>query len=469
MGTSPTEQAIRNDGAIPYASQIPNDSSASGATLKDALSSLKTGIDAIDHAMTYQGIWDCSGGVYPTPVVAGNFWICSVAGTIAGTTYAVTDWLAYNGTTWDKIDNSDLVTSVFSRTGPVVAAASDYDASQVDNDSSVAGSFVSDALNTLDAQVGATGEVVYVDNSRGDSYTEDGSRARPFKTITAAIAATIAASPDYYVTIDIASGIYRENVVLEDAALKYIKLQGHGYVSINPVAGNALQSTANNANLFALHVDNIIFSKPVVLTGGAGATSFSDVFWHNVRFTGTATLTATCINNISMSGVYSETPWTYTNVSWSYLENGQLQGTFGFTMDDTQPIPSFGKDGTVMCNGIYLSDTPGYTVGGTSTYTVVLSACRWGWQNYTVPAGVTVYANTSYIRGTVTNNGTIYLRNAFMQGYVAGTGTLTLQQPASQIGYTATPGDWNGTAPADLQEAVTRIAAEVATLKGSPI
>lgn len=41
------------------------------------------------------------------------------------------------------------VDSVFSRTGVVVAAASDYDASQVDNDSSVAGAFVDDALNNL--------------------------------------------------------------------------------------------------------------------------------------------------------------------------------------------------------------------------------------------------------------------------------------------------------------------------------
>jgi hypothetical protein len=42
------------------------------------------------------------------------------------------------------------IDTVFSRTGTVVAEASDYDASQVDNDSSVTGAFVDDALNTLD-------------------------------------------------------------------------------------------------------------------------------------------------------------------------------------------------------------------------------------------------------------------------------------------------------------------------------
>lgn len=41
------------------------------------------------------------------------------------------------------------VSSVFGRTGAVVAAASDYNASQVDNDSTVTGTFVDDALDTL--------------------------------------------------------------------------------------------------------------------------------------------------------------------------------------------------------------------------------------------------------------------------------------------------------------------------------
>lgn len=50
---------------------------------------------------------------------------------------------------------SSSVISVFGRTGAVVAAASDYDASQVDNDSAVVGSKVSDALNTLNTALAA--------------------------------------------------------------------------------------------------------------------------------------------------------------------------------------------------------------------------------------------------------------------------------------------------------------------------
>lgn len=48
---------------------------------------------------------------------------------------------------------SGAVDSVFTRTGAVVAAVSDYDASQVDNDSGVTGVTVADALDTLDAGI----------------------------------------------------------------------------------------------------------------------------------------------------------------------------------------------------------------------------------------------------------------------------------------------------------------------------
>ncbi len=52
---------------------------------------------------------------------------------------------------------SGAVTSVFGRTGAVTAQSSDYDASQIDNDSGVSGAMVSDALDTLDSSKAATG------------------------------------------------------------------------------------------------------------------------------------------------------------------------------------------------------------------------------------------------------------------------------------------------------------------------
>ena len=49
----------------------------------------------------------------------------------------------------------NTVDSVFGRVGAVIALASDYDASQIDNNSSVPGAFVDDALDYLDGYIGS--------------------------------------------------------------------------------------------------------------------------------------------------------------------------------------------------------------------------------------------------------------------------------------------------------------------------
>lgn len=67
----------------------------------------------------------------------------STSGLTATNVQAAIDELAAAG------GGGGAVASVFGRTGAVTAAASDYDASQVDNDSSVSGATVKDALNTL--------------------------------------------------------------------------------------------------------------------------------------------------------------------------------------------------------------------------------------------------------------------------------------------------------------------------------
>jgi hypothetical protein len=66
---------------------------------------------------SYQGVWDASTGVYPTGAVAAQYWITNVAGTISGTAYLVGDWMVYNGTGWDKVDNADVMATLSVWTG----------------------------------------------------------------------------------------------------------------------------------------------------------------------------------------------------------------------------------------------------------------------------------------------------------------------------------------------------------------
>ena len=77
--------------------------------------------------LTYVGAYDASLSVTPSGPVAGEYWIISGAGTINSKNYNIGDWLVYNGSGWDKIDNSSAnITSVHGRSGVVVGEKNDY-------------------------------------------------------------------------------------------------------------------------------------------------------------------------------------------------------------------------------------------------------------------------------------------------------------------------------------------------------
>lgn len=91
-------------------------------------------------AVRYQGTWNASTNT-PTLVqppdasTKGFYYITSVAGTFNSVTYNVSDWIISDGTGWQKIDNTDAVTSVAGRTGAVVLTKSDVGLGDVDNTS----------------------------------------------------------------------------------------------------------------------------------------------------------------------------------------------------------------------------------------------------------------------------------------------------------------------------------------------
>lgn len=81
--------------------------------------------------LNYQGTWNASTN---TPTLTssvgtkGYYYVVSVAGTtnLNGITdWQVGDWAVYNGSAWQKIDNTDAVTSVNGYTGTVVLTQSD--------------------------------------------------------------------------------------------------------------------------------------------------------------------------------------------------------------------------------------------------------------------------------------------------------------------------------------------------------
>ncbi len=84
--------------------------------------------------MQYNGVWNASSGVaqLAETLSKGHYYVCSQAGIYApdGTTVAnafgVGDWAVFNGVRWDKIDNTDSVTTVNGKIGAVETYAGDY-------------------------------------------------------------------------------------------------------------------------------------------------------------------------------------------------------------------------------------------------------------------------------------------------------------------------------------------------------
>lgn len=110
--------------------------------------------DSVVGSLQYKGTYDASTGTYPSNPSKGYYYIISVVGTINSISYALGDWIIFNGSTWDKVDNTDNILSVFGRTGVIIATSGDYSASQITNTPSgtISATNVQTAINELNSE-----------------------------------------------------------------------------------------------------------------------------------------------------------------------------------------------------------------------------------------------------------------------------------------------------------------------------
>ena len=108
-----------------------------GGTIADtdsilgAFGKVQNQISALVGGVMYEGTWNASTNT-PTIVSSvgskGDYYIVATAGStnINGiTSWSVGDWIIFNGATWDKVDNTDAVSSVNGYTGAVSLVTSD--------------------------------------------------------------------------------------------------------------------------------------------------------------------------------------------------------------------------------------------------------------------------------------------------------------------------------------------------------
>jgi len=131
-----------------------------GADSKIATSFLP---DTVLGSVDYKGVWDANTNTPDLTLISptkGDYYVVSVSGatSLDGITdWMIGDWAIFNGTDWDKVDNTDQVVSVFGRQGAVSALSGDYTASQIANVASgnIASTNVQTAINELDTEKAA--------------------------------------------------------------------------------------------------------------------------------------------------------------------------------------------------------------------------------------------------------------------------------------------------------------------------
>lgn len=123
---------------------------------------------SIVGGLTYQGTWNASTN---TPALAsgvgvnGYYYIVATAGStnLDGITdWQIGDWLMFNGTVWQKIDQSNLVTSVNGQTGAVSIAYAD-----------LAGAIPTWNQNTTGTASNVTGTVAFANGGTGETTRQN--------------------------------------------------------------------------------------------------------------------------------------------------------------------------------------------------------------------------------------------------------------------------------------------------------
>jgi hypothetical protein len=100
-------------------------------TILQAFGKLQNQVTALVGGVMYKGTWNASTNSPTITSSSGNkgdYYVVSVAGStnIDGiTSWNIGDWIIFNGSVWEKVDNTDLVSSVNGYTGAVSLTTSD--------------------------------------------------------------------------------------------------------------------------------------------------------------------------------------------------------------------------------------------------------------------------------------------------------------------------------------------------------
>jgi hypothetical protein len=355
---------------------VTNLSTVSGSTVTAALNTLNTQVGAlvtgVSSVFTRTGAVVAVTGDYTSTLITNS---SSVVG--ATVTAALNTLLA-------ALPTAGPITSVFGRTGVVVAVAGDYTSTLVTNLSTVSGSTVTAAFNTLNTQVGAlvtgvssvftrTGAVVAVVGDYGSSHITNNSSVTG-STVTAALDALI---PEYLGTLSTAS----RTLVLSDRK-KLLQITGTATITV-PLNSSAAFVFGDYVDVYALTSAIITFTpiSGVSLIYSYPLSSGIQFALYRLRYLGsnqwlmTESANARVTSFNGRTGAVSPVSGDYTStlVTNSSTVTGATVTAALDTLKAASGVASFiGRTGAVVAvvgdyNGNHITNVSGFLAGSTIT------------------------------------------------------------------------------------------------------
>jgi hypothetical protein len=293
-------------------------------------------------------------------------------------------------------------------------------------------------------------QVWYVDGTRTDSYTQDGSWQRPYKTIMGAINAIIAAglnSPTHQDVVDIIGpATYVENVVLNNSALKNIVINGNGTTTIAAASGFDIDSSSNNTQLVFLELSGL-YLNTLNLVGDVDGTNFlsGECLIENVNITGNCTLQ--CIEGpVFFSGTYNQVSGVFAaqNLRQTMTVIGcNTVGASGFTVTHNNAANrpnGLGASGTTVFVERCLIGNPTVTAGA-ALFCRVGSRVGFTGGSSSISGSLTDFGAITYRCNMVINGGGSWNPDgSILNGTLSNSGTITYLGNIKALAFTGDSG-----------------------------
>ena len=391
---------------------------------------------AVLGALSYQGTWNASTN---TPTLAsgvgtkGYYYVVSVAGStnLDGVTdWKVGDWAVYNGTAWQKVDNTDQVTSVNGQTGTVVLTNTDisgFGTMSTQNATSVAvtgGTINGTTIGATTASTGAFTTVTASTSVTTPTVQATNSGGLALKNSAGTTQISMGAGGGDNVSVNVSTNLNGSNAQIDISPTGtghvHIKPTGTGAVEIAPTNAGTINNmviggiTPNDASFVNLSVTGTTSfdgaqgtAGQVLTSAGTGATPT----W-TTPTTGTVTSvtgTAPVVSSggatpaISMAAATSAVDGYLTSTDWTTFNSKQPAGTYVTSVGATSPITSSGGTTPTVAIPAATSAVNGY-----------LTSADWTTFNSKGVGSVTSVGGTGTVNGitltgTVTSSGNLTL------------------------------------------------------------